>query len=36
MRGYSDAKHDRNVADEVKTLRRHFSQVYDGSSAGNT
>lgn len=36
MRGYSDAKHDGNVAGEAETLRRHFGQNYYGNSAGNT
>ena len=36
MHGYSNTKHDGNVAGEFKTLRRHFGQVYDGNSAGNT
>jgi len=35
MRGYSDARHDGNVAGEVLTLRRQFGQDYDGNAAGN-
>ena len=35
MRGYWSAKPDGNPASGVKSLRRHFGQIYDASSAGN-